>query len=305
MSFRFVLMTLMLGTIVFSSVKPVTAGKMVVDPTGRNVQVPDHPTRIIALAANITEIVFALGQQHRLVGATRYSNYPAGALRLPKVGSYIRLDLERILALRPDLCIGVKDGNPIVIVRRIMELGIPFYAVDPLNINAVVETVQAIGDLLNAGENTSTLVNQMQNRINRIRKLVARSKSRPRVFLQLGISPMVSAGPNTLAGELITLAGGTNVVTGSARYPVFSKEQVLSLAPDVYIITSMAREKVFEDIKQEWLQWQQMPAVRNRRIYLVNSDLTDRASPRLLEGLECLTAAIHPELLDMKQLNCQ
>lgn len=261
--------------------------------------------RIIALAANITEIVFALEQQHRLVGATQFSNYPREAERLPKVGSYIRPDLERILALRPDLCIGIKDGNPIAIVKRIMELGVPFYAVDPLNITAVVETVQAIGELLDAGEITARVVGGMNQKINRIRMLVAKSKNRPRVFLQIGISPMVSVGPNTLAGELITLAGGRNVVAGSNRYPVFSREQILSLAPDVYIITSMARKNVFENIKQEWQQWQQMPAVRNKRIYLINSDLTDRPSPRLLEGLQCLTAAIHPELIDMQKLNCQ
>ncbi len=295
----------MLGMIIISSVETASAKKMVIDPTGRKVQVPDRPVRIIALAANITEIIFALGQERRLVGATRYSNYPAEARHLPKVGSYVRLDLERIVALRPDLCIGVKDGNPIVIVKRIMELGIPFFAIDPLNINAVVETVQSIGDLLDAGDNTTTLVTRMQSKIHRIRNLVAKSNTRPRVFLQIGVSPLVSVGPNTLTGELITLAGGRNVVEGNNRYPVYSKEQVLGLAPEVYIITTMAREKVFEGIKQEWQQWQQMPAVRNRRMYLVNSDLTDRPSPRLLEGLECLTAAIHPELLDMKTLNCQ
>jgi len=291
--------------IVFSSVQTVSAEKLVIDPVGRRVQVPDRPARIIALAANITEIIFALEQQHRLVGATRYSNYPAEAQRLPKVGTYVRLDLERIVALRPDLCIGVKDGNPIVIVRRIMELGIPFFAIDPLNIDDVVETVQAIGDLLDAGEKTTTLVNQMQNRIHRIRNLVSTSKSRPSVFLQIGVSPLVSVGSNTLAGELITLAGGRNVVEGNNRYPVFSKEQIIGLAPEVFIITTMAREKVFDNIRQEWQEWQQIPAVRHQRMYLVNSDLTDRASPRLLEGLECLTAAIHPELLDMKSLNCQ
>ena len=295
----------MLGLIVFSSIGTASAEKIVIDPTGRKVKVPDRPVRIIALAASITETVFALEQQHRLVGVTRFSNYPAEAQRLPRVGSYIRLDLERIVALRPDLCIGVKDGNPIVIVRRIMDLGIPFFAIDPLNIDAVVETVQAIGDLLDAGDKTTILVTEMQSKIQRIRDLVAGSKTRPRVFLQIGVSPLVSVGPNTLVGELITLAGGRNVVEGNNRYPIYSKEQVLGLSPEVYIITTMAREKVFEGIRQEWQQWPQMPAVRNRRMYLINSDLTDRPSPRLLEGLECLTAAIHPELLDMRTLNCQ
>ncbi|MFH2132540.1 MAG: cobalamin-binding protein, partial [bacterium] len=279
--------------------------KTVVDPIGRTVHVPDHPLRIISMAPSVTEIIFALEHQHRLVGVTRYSNYTAAAGSLPRVGSYVRLDMERILALRPDLCIAVKDGNPINVVTRLMELGIPVYAVDPHNIAVIIETVQALGDLLEAGENTGRLVQQMQQKVERIRDLVATRRNRPRVFLQIGISPLVSVGPNTLADELITLAGGRNVVTGNNLYPVFSREQILGLAPEVLIITSMAREKIFADIKREWQEWPQLPAVRNQRLYLINSDLTDRPSPRLLEGLECLTAAIHPELLDMRGLNCQ
>jgi len=281
------------------------AEKTVTDPIGRTVTVPDYPMRIISLAPSITEIIFDLEQQHRLVGATRYSNYPEAAARLPRVGSYIRLDLERILALRPDMCIAVKDGNPIVVVRRLMELGIPVYAVDPHNVTAVMETVQAIGDLLDTGKTTRRLLDQMQNRINRVQNRVASVGKKPRVFLQIGISPMVSVGPNTLADEMITLAGGRNVVEGGNQYPVFSKEQILGLAPDVYIITSMAREKVFEDIRQEWKQWPQMPAARNNRIYLINSDLTDRPSPRLLDGLECIAAAIHPDRFNDRQFNCR
>ncbi len=281
------------------------AVETVTDPIGRTVQVPDRPMRIIALAPSITEIIFDLDQQHRLVGATRYSNYPVAAKQLPRVGSYIRLDLERILSLRPDLCIAVKDGNPIAVVRRLMELGIPVYAVDPHNVTAVMETIRAIGGLLDAHKETKRLLTGMQVRIDRIRNRVANITNRPRVFLQIGISPMVSVGPNTLADEMITIAGGQNVVEGKAQYPVFSKEQILGLAPDVYIITSMAREKVFDDIKQEWQQWQQMPAVRDSRIYLINSDLTDRPSPRLLDGLECIAAAIHPKLFDFQKLNCR
>ncbi|MFW5854671.1 MAG: helical backbone metal receptor, partial [Thermodesulfobacteriota bacterium] len=87
-----------------------------VDQTGRTIAVPEDPRRVVALAPSITEIVFALDQEGRLVGATRFSDYPAAARKLTKVGSYVRLDLERITALAPDLCIAVKDGNPIEIV---------------------------------------------------------------------------------------------------------------------------------------------------------------------------------------------
>ncbi|MFH2132475.1 MAG: helical backbone metal receptor, partial [bacterium] len=103
-------------TVTLLSIGTVCAEKTVVDPIGRTVHVPDRPLRIISMAPSVTEIIFALEQQHRLVGVTRYSNDPAAAGSLPRVGSYVRLDMERILALRPDLCIAVKDGNPINVV---------------------------------------------------------------------------------------------------------------------------------------------------------------------------------------------
>ena len=96
-----------------------------IDQTGRSITVPDHPRRVVSLAPSITEIVFALDRGDRLAGATRFSDYPAAARKLPKVGSYVHLDLERITSLAPDLCIAVKDGNPIEVIRRLEGLGIP------------------------------------------------------------------------------------------------------------------------------------------------------------------------------------
>jgi len=281
------------------------AAKTVADATGRTVQIPDRPMRIISLAPNITEIIYDLKQQHRLVGATRYSNYPEAAKKLTRVGSYVRLDLEKILALRPDLCIAVKDGTPIVIVNRLVELGIPVYAVDPRSITAVMKTGQALGVVLAVPDVANRILSNMQTRLDHIKEKVAKSRFRPRVFFQIGLSPIFSVGPNTLADEMITLGGGRNVVQGKTQYPVYSREQVLELAPEVYIISTMTQENVFEDIKQRWQPWQQIPAVRNQRMYLINSDLTSRPSPRALYGLECVAAAIHPELFDLTGMNCR
>ena len=101
--------------------------RVLIDPVGRRVEVPTDPQRVVALAPSITEIVFALEQDKRLVGVTRFSDYPKAAKKLPKVGSYIYLDVERIAALRPDICIGIKDGNPIAAVERLEAFGIPFF----------------------------------------------------------------------------------------------------------------------------------------------------------------------------------
>lgn len=274
----------------------VAAGdRTMVDQLGRQILVPDNPVRVISLAPSITEIVYVLEQDHRLVGATRFSYYPEPADKLPKVGSYIQLDLEKIVALKPDLCIAVKDGNPLSIVKRIEKFNIPVYAVDPRNLHAVMETLIEIGALLDSAEKAATLVEKMQNRIRNVTSRVDSVAHRPGVFFQIGISPIVSIGTDTFIHELIELAGGENLTHGPVPYPRFSVEQVLRLAPEVFIITSMARGGIFDRIKKGWQRWPGMPAVRDGRIYLVDSDIFDRATPRLVDGLETLARLLHPD----------
>jgi iron complex transport system substrate-binding protein len=145
------------------------------------------------------------------------------------------------------------------------------------------------------------LANMMRNRLQRIRQLVAETEKRPRVFIQIGISPIISAGSKTFIHDLILKAGGINVAAGSTAYPHYSREQVLALYPDIIIITSMARQAGFEKVKADWSRWPDLPAARDQRIYIVDSDLFDRPSPRLLDGLELLAELIHPDLFEQNQ----
>lgn len=272
--------------------------RTVTDQLGRRVTLPHRPERLVSLAPSITEIIFAIGQEHRLKGVTRFSDYPEAAALLPTVGSYTRPDLERIVALNPDLCIAIKDGNPKHVIDRLVSLNIPVYAVDPRNLEKVMSTILDIGSLLDAPENAGVLVESMRLRVQRIKGLVENARSRPRVFFQIGISPIVSIGSDSFIHELIVLAGGENVAAGDITYPRFSREQVLSLSPEVFFITSMARDAVFENVKADWSRWPNMPAVRDQRLHLVDSNVFDRPSPRLVEALELLVRLIHPELFE-------
>ncbi len=277
-----------------------THAKIVTDQAGRVLNVPDDPVRVIALAPSVTEIVFNLGQAHRLVGATRFSTYPPAAERLPRVGSYVHLDLEKIVALKPDLCIGTKDGNPIATVRRLTTLNIPVFVLNPTDFDSSLGTVLAIGDILNCPERTKSRVDGLRRRIRDVETRISAVDHRPGIFFQIGISPIVSAGSSTFIDELITRAGGVNLARGSAAYPRYSREQVLALMPEIVIITSMAREKGFERERAQWRAWPQLPAVRDNRIFLVDSDLVDRPTPRLVEGLETVAGLIHPTLFGKK-----
>ena len=274
------------------------AQKTVTDQLGRNVIIPENPQRIVSLAPNITEIIFAIHQGHRLVGATQFSNYPEPAKDLPRVGTYVHLDIEKIVALEPDLCIATKDGNPIEVIQVLEGLNIPIYAVDPRNLETVMTTLTEIGGLLNAQNAAKQVVTQMKTRIHAVASIIEKATTRPRVFYQIGISPIVSAGTNTCIHELIEMAGGDNIAKGPATYPRFSYEQILGLSPDIIIITSMARGAVFEKVKNQWMQWKDIPAIKHNRITLMDSDLLDRPTPRLVEGLEMLAQITHPELFE-------
>lgn len=270
------------------------AARVITDQVGRLVRVPDEPQRIIALAPSITEIVFALGQGPRLRGVSNYSDFPKEALALPRIGPYPEPDLERILGLNPDLCIGVKDHHPPQVLQRLDDLRVPVYLADPCNLEGVMDSVLGVGALLGVSPRAQELVADMRRRVERVKSLVAQVPERPRVFFQIGINPLVAVGSNTFIHELITTAGGENVTAGRVPYPQVSREKILALSPEVIIITTMARGEIWTRVQEDWARWPQVPAVRNRRIYLVDSNLFDRPSPRLVDGLELLWRILHP-----------
>ncbi len=268
--------------------------RIVTDQLGRKITIPARPLRVISLAPSITEIVYALERDDILVGATTYSDYPEAAKKLPRVGSYIRLDLEKIVALNPDLCIAVKDGNPKETVLRIEKFGIPVFAVNPHGLKSVVNAVEKLGTVLGAEKKAEEVTGGMKKRMEKVKAFTSKIKKPPGVFFQIGIAPIVSTGSGTFLDELIELAGGRNLAKGPNSYPRFSKEQVLAMKPDVIIITSMARNEIFETVRKDWESWPDLPAVKNKRVYVVESDILDRPTPRLIEGLEMLTGVIHP-----------
>lgn len=266
------------------------------DQPGMQIPVPDDPCRVVSLAPSITEIVFALGKGDCLKGSTQHCDFPKEAESLPRVGSYRQPDMEKIVALKPDLCIATRDGNPPDVVQRLEAMGMRVYVVNPRNLDTVVDTVLEIGRLLNVGQRGQELADDMRTRIERVKARVAQADKRPGVFFQIGVVPIVSVGTNTFIHELITTAGGRNLAEGPTPYPRFTREQVLALRPETIIITSMTRGQAFGQVRDEWNQWGSLPAVQNQRVFIVESNLFDRPTPRLVEGLELLARLIHPEL---------
>lgn len=291
-------LSLILGTLLLAGPAPVSANaqRVVTDQLGRSVSVPRHPRRVVALAPSITEIMYALGRQDCLQGATRYSDYPVEAARLPKVGSYVHLDLERIVALQPDLCIAVKDGNPLEAITRLQQLDIPVYAVSTFDLAAVLDSIERMGGLVHAEDRACDLVQALSTRIRRVQDHAAGATSKPRIFFQINTAPIVSIGTQTCIHRMIESAGGDNVTRGPTPYPRLSREQVIAAAPDVIVITSMGGGEAARAARDMWLQWRDIPAVRAGRVHIVESDLFDRPGPRMVAGLETLAKLLHPDM---------
>jgi len=275
----------------------VYAGDMVTmrDQIGRAVTVPSSPRRIIALIPSLTEIVFELGRGDLLVGATQYANEPPEASDLPRVGSYLHLDVERIAALRPDLCLAVRDGNPEHLVDRIEKLGIPVFAFESQDLPDIIESITVMGRLLNAEERAAGIVGEMRLNIEKVQQRVRHLPDRPGVFFQIDANPMVSAGKNTFIDRLITMAGGRNLAGSATSYPRYSWEDILVMRPEVVIIASMAGGYSEDQLRAAWMKWHQIPAVQSGRVHVVDADLFDRPVPRIVDGLVALSRIIHPE----------
>jgi len=270
-------------------------GRSVIDQTGARMEVPDAPARVLALAPNLTEMIFSIGAGNKLVGATKFSNYPEAAKKLPRVGSYIELDLERIAALAPDLCFAIKDGNPKHSVDAIKALGIQVFAVDPHSLDEIMETLLVMGDLLNEKDRAGNLVAALRQRIERVRERVAKETERPTVFFQIASNPIVSAGRNSFIDRLISMAGGVNLAGDRDGYPRYSWENIMVLQPQVVLISSMGGDEPAPELLAAWQQWPEIPAVRQHRLYVVNADLFNRPTARLVDGLEKLAGLLHPE----------
>jgi iron complex transport system substrate-binding protein len=265
------------------------------DEVGREVIVLFPPKKIISLAPNITEILFSLGLDQEIVGVSIHCNFPEKVQSKVRVGSYISLDFEKIVSLKPDLIIATGAGNTRDMVERLERLGFPTYVIFPKNVEDVIRSVGHLSQLVGREKEGVEIIQEMKRRRERV---VERTQGlpRPRVFLQIGEAPVVTVGKNSFADDLIRLAGGDNVAGNEKEmYPRFGMEEILKRSPEVILISSMNPRGNYQKVLQEWSRWKTIPAVKNGRIHLIDSDLIDRPSPRIIEGLEEMARLLHPE----------
>lgn len=265
--------------------------------TGEPPGVPEAgqvPQRIVSLAPAITEILYAVGAGERVVGVTNYCDYPQEARKLDKIGDFVRPDFEKIVALKPDLVIATRDGNPREAVEKIQSLGIATLVINSKSFRETLEAITVIGHAVGRLEEARNLSAELKKQWNAIGEK-HKEGSRPSVLLLVGVNPLVASGKGSLGDDLVRQAGGANIFADSEKaYAQTDYEAIISLAPDVILQSAMGSE-TSEQVRERWDRWSSIPAVKSGRVHVLNPDLINRPGPRTIEALRLIEKAIHGE----------
>jgi len=268
----------------------------IVDDAGRSIEIGIQPERMISLSPGNTEILFALGLGEKVVGVTNYCDYPEEAKEKPKVGGFSTISIEKIVSLEPDLVLAT-GGVQRQIVDRLESIGIKTLVVSPETVEEIIKDIELIGRIANKNDEAEVLVENLRSRIEDVSTKIQQTTSRPKVYYEIWHNPLMSIGEGTWIDELIGLAGGRNIFSGSSDpYPMVNSELIIQRDPEIIIIK---RGYMGGAAKEDILArpgWQEISAVRDGRIYEIDEDILIRPGPRIVDGLEILAIAIHPQL---------
>jgi iron complex transport system substrate-binding protein len=271
--------------------RPCVASRTLTDETGHTVTLPDHPHRIICLVPSITDDVFSLGAGDEVVAISDYVQFPAEARSKPSVGSISNPSLEAILALRPDLVLGMPHLNDQAVLEQLRHLSIPVYLVDPHGVAGILHSITSLGQATDREAQASAVVARLTQRIDAVRASV---KNKPviEVFMPVSYDPVITIGQGAFITEIIALAGGRSITDDLRQeWPHISMEAVVARAPHALLMLR-GGHTTLESLKDR-PGWNVLPAVRAGRVYYVDKRV-DFPSPVAIDALEDLVRQFHP-----------
>ena len=265
------------------------------DETGRTVRVPQPVRRIISLAPSLTETIYALGLQDKLVGDTDYCDYPPDAQKKTKVGGAINPSLEQIAHLKPDLVLVTKHLNTLDTVHSLDALGIASYATDPRTVDEIIASSKRLGEVLGAPEAGESVAADLRRRLDVLQQKIGALPPR-RVLFVVWTDPLISIGKDTFIADALRRAGATSIVDSRQDWPQVNLEEVAQLQPEVLVFADSHSEAVPANLEVLATRpaWRILEAVRERK-YAVISDAVNRPAPRIVSAIEDLAAKLHPE----------
>jgi iron complex transport system substrate-binding protein len=246
-----------------------------------------HP-RVVSLAPNITEIVYAAGAGRALVGTVEYSDFPAAARDLPRVGDGWQVDVERVLALRPDLVLAWSTGTPQGTIEKLQSVGLRVESVQTQRLADVPAALRRLGALAGSPREAEEAATRFETEIERLRVRYAEARD-VSVFIEIDDQPLFTVGGHHVISEAVTLCGGRNIFADLRQVaPTVDLESVLARDPQVIVST----DDTIADPAAEWRRWPRLTAVQAGAIYSLPADLVARATPRLAQGVALTCAAL-------------
>jgi iron complex transport system substrate-binding protein len=271
-----------------------TPPQYVFDDLGRLVAINGTPQRIVSLAPSNTEILFALGLGDKVVGVTNYCDYPPEALNKTKVGEYANPDIEKIVALNPDLVL-VAYGTPMDVINNLVGLGLTVYGIKTTDLDDLLNDIRRVGEITDKEVQAQALTSEMASKIEAIADATGELEQRPGVFYIVWNDPLWTAGSGTFIHELIEKAGGVNICQNITGYATISIEEVVARDPEIIITSSWPG--VYEWAMNS-TELEVTAARQSGSVYTCDDDLVQRPGPRLVEGLEWFAYFIHPEIFE-------
>ena len=256
------------------------------DASGYTLNISRAPSRIISMNPATTEMIFAAGYGDKLVGVTTYCDYPEAAMKIAKIGD-INVNVEAIVALRPDIIIGMQDLQPEILLR-LRNLGLQVLIIDASSTNNILKEMDTIGIVCGNNDQVSKVITDIRNRLEVVRRRTA-GLAKPKVFIEIWNDPIMTAGRNTFIDEIVTLAGGNNIASSIDGWPVVSNEFVIFSNPDIILLTCYNKQEVMAR-----RTWQLVTAVAKNQVYEVDANIASRNGPRFIDAVEQYADIFHP-----------
>ena len=257
----------------------------VTDDAGQEIVLQQPAQRIVSLSPHITELLFAAGAGAAVVGVSEYSNYPLAAEAIPRISGGGGLDMEAIVALRPDLVIAWQSGNPNLQVKHLQSLGLSVFLSEPRRLEDIPQTIRKLGTLAATRTAAFEQATAFEKRLDGLRARYSQ-RAEVSVFYQVWEKPLMTVNGEHLISDVMQVCSGQNIFSGlPVLAPQIDVEAVLVADPEVIIIGADAGDK---RMLQQWRRWPELSAVRHQQLYSIQRELLVRQTPRILDGLEQL-----------------
>ena len=280
------------------------ATKLVTDETGRRMAIPLNVQRVVSLAPNLTETIYALGLDAKLAGDTTYCDIPPAAKEKPHIGSAQEPSLEAIIALHPDLVLATTSINRAQTADALLKIGVPVYTSDPHTVTGILNSIATMADLMGASEQGAKVVAELQQRLD---TLHAALQDRPMAHLLFVVweDPLISIGQNTFIADALRWAGAESIIVTNQNWPQVSMEEVVRLQPEFIVLTPdhlAAETHERANNLRDRPTWSELRAVKMGHVVMASDEFT-RPAPGLVDAIEALAHELHPEAFPVKAEN--